>query len=90
MSVVRDSVSGEVIVKVVNGEDRAFSCAVSLAAAPAGGRGLQATVLTAANADLANADGQAPVVLPVVDDSRVGASFERVFPANSLTVLRLR
>ena len=31
----------------------------------------------------------APVAVPVVDESEVGASFAREFPAHSLTVLRL-
>ncbi len=89
-SAVRDSVSGDVIVKVVNGEDRACTIAVALAGAPAGQRRLVATVLAGADADLVNEDGQPPAVQPVTEESAVGACFERVFPANSLTILRLR
>ncbi|MBK8477114.1 MAG: alpha-N-arabinofuranosidase [Opitutaceae bacterium] len=89
-SVVRDSASGDVIIKVVNGEDRSFSATVSFASASAGERRLMATVLTGANADVANEDGQPPAAAPVTDESKVGASFAREFPANSLTVLRLR
>ena len=89
-SAVRDSVSGDVIVKVVNGEDRACAVAVALAGVPAGQRRLVATVLAGADADLVNEDGQPPAVQPVTEESAVGACFERVFPANSLTILRLR
>jgi alpha-L-arabinofuranosidase len=88
-SVVRDSASGDVIVKIVNGEDRAFTASVDLGSAPAGQRRLTATVLTGANADVANEDGKPPAAKPMVDESTVGAAFERSFPANSLTVLRL-
>jgi alpha-L-arabinofuranosidase len=89
-SAVRDSVSGDVIVKVVNGEDRACSVSVALAGASAGERRMVATVLTGADADVVNEDGQPPAAQPVTEESTVGARFERVFPANSLTILRLR
>ena len=88
-SVVRDSASGDVIVKVVNGEDRVLSAMVSLSGASAGERRLVSTVLTGANADVVNADGQPPAVFPATEEIAVGACFERVFPANSLTILRL-
>lgn len=88
VSVVRDSRSGDVIVKLVNGEDRAIPVTVELASP--GPRRLLATVLTGANADVANEDGQPPVALPVTEEAQVGASVERLLPAHSLTVLRLR
>ncbi|MFT3829875.1 MAG: alpha-L-arabinofuranosidase C-terminal domain-containing protein [Opitutaceae bacterium] len=89
-SAVRDSASGDVIVKLVNAEDRAVSAALSLAGAAAGERRLVATVLTGASADVANDDTQPPAALPRTEESRVGARFERLLPAHSLTVLRLR
>jgi alpha-L-arabinofuranosidase len=89
-SVVRDSASGDVIVKIVNGEDRAFNATITLAGDATAKHRLTVTVLTGANADVANEDGQPPAARPVTDESGVGASFERVFPANSLTILRLR
>jgi len=88
-SAVRDSASGDVIVKIVNGEDRAFAASVELGAVTAVQRRLIATVLTGANADVANEDGKPPAAKPVVEESTVGVTFERLFPANSLTVLRL-
>ncbi len=88
-SAVRDSVSGEVILKVVNGEDRALTASVELAGGDAKDYHLVATVLTGANADVFNEDGQSPAASPAKAESTVGAHFEREFPANSLTVLRL-
>jgi alpha-L-arabinofuranosidase len=88
-SAVRDSASGDVIVKIVNGEDRTFTASIDLSSAPAASRRLIATVLTGANADVANEDGKPPAATPTIDQSTVGATFERIFPANSLTVLRL-
>ncbi len=88
-SVVRDSVSGDVIIKIVNGEDRAFTAAISLGGASSPKHRLVATVLTGASAEAANEDGQPPVAVPVVAGGEVGASFAREFAANSLTILRL-
>jgi alpha-L-arabinofuranosidase len=89
-SVVRDSASGDVIMKIVNGEDRAFSARIALDGVASGTLRLTATVLTGATADVVNEDGQPPASQPVVAESTVGATFTREFPANSLTVLRLR
>ncbi len=90
ISVVRDSKSGDVIVKIVNGEDHPISANIDLASVTAAGRQLIATVLTGTNADVVNEDGKPAVALPVVEETRVGSKFERVLPVNSLTVLRLR
>ena len=88
-SVVRDSTTGDVIVKVVNGEDRAFTATVSLAGSATARPRLTATVLTGPNAEVANEDGQPPAAASVVAGGEVGARFSRAFPANSLTILRL-
>lgn len=88
-SVVRDSTSGEVIIKVVNGEDRSFAVNVVLNPWPAASCRLVAAVLTGVDANVANEDGRPPAALPVTEESTVRASFERVFPANSLTILRV-
>jgi alpha-L-arabinofuranosidase len=90
VSVVKDSASGDVIIKIVNGDDRARAAAIALASAPAGKRPLLATVLTGANADVVNEDGKPAAAQPVVEESQVGANFERTLPAHSFTVLRLR
>jgi alpha-N-arabinofuranosidase len=88
-SAVRDSDSGDVIIKLVNGTDDAFTAKIVLASASAGERRLVATVLTADNPDVVNEDGQPPAVKPAVEETTVGAGLERSFPAHSLTVLRL-
>lgn len=90
ISVVRDSASGNVIVKVVNGEPLAASATVALASASAQPVTVSATVLAHENANIANTDDAPPAVAPSVDESQARGSFERVFPAHSLTVLRLR
>jgi hypothetical protein len=47
-------------------------------------------VLANDDPDIANIDGALPAVFPVEDEAHVGARFERVFPAHSLTILRLK
>lgn len=89
-SVVRDSATGDVIIKVVNGEDLPFSGSVALTGASAANYRLTTTVLTGANGDVSNVDAQPSTVVLIVDESDVGVSFTREFPANSLTVLRLQ
>ena len=89
ISAVRDSASGDLILKIVNGNDRALPATLNLGAVR-GDKELTATVLTADRPDVANVDGAHPAALPVVDRSRVGATFSRTFPANSFTVLRLK
>lgn len=89
-SAVRDSASGDVILKLVNADDRAVTAAVELRGAAPEERHLLSTVLTGGSADIANDDAQPPAALPLVDEARVGARFERELPAHSLTVLRLR
>ena len=89
-SVVRDSASGDVIIKLVNGTEDAFSARIELAPETStSARRLVATVLTGDNPDVVNEDGQPPAAQPVVEESTVGATLERTFPAHSLTVLRL-
>jgi alpha-L-arabinofuranosidase len=87
MSAVRDSKSGNVIVKVVNGSNAAIPSVLDLASLNKG----RMTVTTLANADdtVANVDGQPPAVMPVVEESESGRRVERTFPAHSLTVIRL-
>lgn len=90
VSAVRDSATGDVIVKLVNGTERAITGRIDLGSAPAADRRLIATVLTGENPDVVNVDGQPPAALPAVEETHVGANIERVFPAYSLTVLRLK
>ena len=86
-SVVQDSASRDVILKVVNDEDQAISATIEVASSQA--RTLNATVLTGASGDIANEDGKPSPASLVSDQSKIGSRFKRSFPAHSLTVLRL-
>ena len=88
-SVVRDSASGDVIVKLVNGEDRPLTLAIELRAS-ATPRRVVATVFGGAPADTFNVDGQPPAVPTRTTEATVTGPFTRELPANSLTILRLR
>ena len=88
ISAVRDTASNEIILKVVNAEDRAFSAAIDLPGRPK--MELTATTLAGARPDLSNTDGEPPIIMPAVDRSQVSGIFSHQFPANSFTVLRLK
>jgi alpha-L-arabinofuranosidase len=47
-------------------------------------------VLTGANADVVNPDGDAPAAKPEVSPIEVGQAFDCEAPANSFTVIRLK
>ncbi len=89
-TVVRDSASGDVIVKLVNGDDRAYLVAIDVRGSSGAERRLVSTVLTGSSADAVNEDGRPPAVETEVVESFVGANFARDLPANSLTILRLK
>ncbi|EDY85005.1 Alpha-L-arabinofuranosidase C-terminal domain family [Verrucomicrobiia bacterium DG1235] len=89
-SVVRDSKSGDLIVKIVNGGSEARTLAVDLSSGPRERYSLDDTVFGHDDADLVNEDGALPAVVSVAGKGEVAAVFERVYPANSLTILRLR
>lgn len=89
-SSVRDSGSGDVIIKVVNGSDTLVPLTVILAGTAAAEFRAVQTVLTGPNADAFNADAQLPVVKPVSSDVTFKPTFEYEAPANSLTVFRLK
>ncbi len=89
-SAVRDSRSGAVIVKVVNGDNQPVPLALRIAGPTGSLQRLQTVILGGADGDVANTDGQAPVVAPVVEEASLGGVVERTLPANSLTVFRLQ
>ncbi|MDQ8184322.1 alpha-L-arabinofuranosidase C-terminal domain-containing protein [Pelagicoccus sp. SDUM812002] len=89
-SVVRDSKSGDIIVKVVNGEPEAISSSIDLSSGKETQYDLKSVVFSHENADAVNQDGEAPQAVTVVESGEVRSQFEREFPANSLTILRLR
>jgi alpha-L-arabinofuranosidase len=89
-SSVLDSKTGDLIVKIVNGNDEPREINIRLAGL-ASDVTMQATktVLTGPNADAVNEDGKAPVVKPVVSTESVKVDFTCTAPANSLTVYRI-
>ena len=89
VSSVRDSASGDLILKVVNDEDRALSAELHLESAGDSKR-VTITVLTAVRPDVANVDGQPPAARPVVMQSRERSTFSHLFPAHSFTILRFQ
>ena len=89
-SAVRDHAAGEVILKVVNAAAVPAEAEIKLATAGTVAGNGRITVLAGANADVnsfVNPKAVAPVesALPGVDKT-----FRRTFPANSMTVLRLK
>jgi alpha-N-arabinofuranosidase len=88
-SAVRDSGSGDLIVKIVNGEPAAQPVAVKLAGAKKLPATAQRTVFGGADADVVNADGAPPAVVPVTETVPLSAAFTYDAPANSLTIFRV-
>ncbi|BET68539.1 hypothetical protein ASA1KI_34570 [Opitutales bacterium ASA1] len=89
-STVRDSASGDVIVKIVNGEaaPRALSLRIEGLAkvgAPVSARHI---VFAGADADVFNIDGEPPAVAPREGTFPVSPKFDYTAPAHSLTILR--
>lgn len=88
-STVRDSQSGDQIVKIVNGGGAPAALKVNLVGLPAGDRRAIKTVLTGPDADAYNQDGQPPVIQPVTSEVTVKPSFDYDATANALTVFRI-
>ncbi len=88
-SAVRDSKSGHIIVKIVNGGSDPAPLVVELAGLAAGELKATRTVLTGADADAFNEDGQPPAVKPVAAEVTIKPAFDYEAPANSLTVYRI-
>jgi alpha-N-arabinofuranosidase len=89
-STVLDSKTGDVIIKIVNGDDTPREINIRL-----GGLSSKAkvkatkTVLTGPNAVAVNEDGKAPVVKPEAFTESVNPSFTFTVPANSSIVYRI-
>ena len=88
-STVRDSASGDVIVKIVNGAASGRALRLELRGVP----GLPALatriVLSSADANVANEDGRPPAALPVTSSVSISSAFDYEAPANSLTLFRI-
>jgi alpha-N-arabinofuranosidase len=87
-SAVRDSKSGDLILKIVNGGETAAALQVELAGVPETVMQTVKTVLTGADADASNEDGKAPAVKPVSETVALKSSFDYEATAHSLTVFR--
>ncbi|MDQ5977495.1 MAG: alpha-L-arabinofuranosidase [Verrucomicrobiota bacterium] len=88
-STVRDRASGDLIVKIVNGEAVAQPVAVKLAGAKQLPATAQRTVFGGADADVVNPDGAPPAVVPVTETVPLAADFTYEAPAHSLTIFRI-
>lgn len=88
-STVRDRASGDLIVKLVNGEAAAQPVTVKLAGAKKLPATAQRIVFGGADADVVNTDGAPPAVVPVTETVPVSADFTYEAPANSLTIFRI-
>jgi alpha-L-arabinofuranosidase len=89
-SAVRDSKSGHLIIKLVNGGDHPAPLTVEIAGLAGGKVEATRTVLTGPRADAFNEDGKSPAVQPVASDVALTPTFDYEAPANSLTVFRIR
>ena len=87
-STVRDRRSGDLIIKLVNGEPAAQPVALTLAGATQLPATAQRTVFGGADANVTNTDGAPPAVVPRTDTVPLAAEFSYEAPAHSLTILR--
>jgi alpha-L-arabinofuranosidase len=87
-SAVRDSKSGDLIVKIVNGAGSLAALTVQLSGLTSRELRATRTVLTGPSADAFNEDGEPPAVLPVSGKATVTPTFEYTAPAFSLTIFR--
>lgn len=90
-SAVRDSMSGDLIVKVVNGASTPVSLDIQLPALPvAAGLEVIKTVLTGPELDAVNDDARPPVVKPEIARLTLKSTSGLEVPASSLLVLRFK
>ena len=89
-SSVRDSKTGDVIVKIVNGNDSPREINVQLDGLPSDvSMDAVKTVLTGPGPDAVNEDGKTPVIKPETSPRTIKSGFSYSAPANSLTVFRI-
>lgn len=89
-SSVIDSKSGDLIVKIVNGDGEPVAIDIRLAGLPSDvSMKAVKTVLTGTDADAANKDGEPPAVKPASSTETIEPSFTYTAPAYSLTVFRI-
>lgn len=89
-SAVRDSQSGDLILKLVNGDGSPATLQVQLAGLANAEYQAIRIVLAGPSADAFNDVGQAPTVQPVSTEQSLKPAFAYEAPPNSLTVFRIR
>ncbi len=89
-STVRDSESGDVILKIVNGDDTPHALSLRFGNAAHLPATAVQTVLTGASGDIANEDNAPPVAMPKVTTISLSSELPYEAPANSLTILRFK
>lgn len=89
-STVRDSRTGDIVVKLVNGDSAPRALTLHFART----RGLPATALRTVfadpSADIVNEDGKPPAATPQTATIRLAPDLPCEAPANSLTIVRLK
>jgi alpha-L-arabinofuranosidase len=85
----RKTDSGEVILKVVNAYDKAVDTAIALQGAKEVGAAGRAIVLTSAGPADENSFDEPRKVSPQESSCQTAAHFRHVFPAHSVTILRV-
>lgn len=88
-SAVRDSRSGDLIIKIVNGGDTPQPLAIRLAGAVPLPATAERIVFGGAPPATVNADGAPPAVVPRAETVPLSAAFDYEAPACSLTIFRL-
>jgi len=88
-SAVRDSGTGDLILKLVNGANTARTLDIRLAGVGNPAATATRTVLTGPNPAVVNDFGNPRAVVPQSDEIAAGASFRCDAPAHSLTVIRI-
>jgi alpha-L-arabinofuranosidase len=87
----KDTVSGDILMKVVNASSGSLTATLRIQGAPALQSAGTITVLTSASVTDENSLAQPTNVAPVTSSlTNVSASFQRQFPAHSASVLRLK
>jgi alpha-L-arabinofuranosidase len=89
-SAVRDSKSGDLVLKIVNGQSTARPMRIELTAPPTLPAQATRTLLAGPDAKAVNEPGKAPAVLPRTDSIAIAAAFDYEAPANSLSILRIQ
>lgn len=89
VSSVRDSRSGDLIIKVVNGADAAAPLVFEIAGLGAGDLRATRTLLTGPGPEAFNADDRPPAVKPATAELTLKPQFDYSSPPYSLTVFRI-